>query len=120
MKIFRKKKVEVIDLTKLQKKGILQRSMEIASNNETENLRKDEVVDLRDLNNLKNANSDNSNMFGFLNNLAGVGASENISQKVLRGGQKDIEHLRVKIEDIEYKLDRFLERLERIEENLKG
>jgi hypothetical protein len=72
--------------------------------------------------------------FDFLNNMAGVGASAPAGETTnplanfeTYGGStpgtsnaegKEFEHLKVKMDDMEYKLDRFIERLDKLEEKL--
>lgn len=114
-----KKSGQVIDLTKLQKKGILQRSREIASINNKENLNSGEVIDLRSLatnESVKNNGSDNS--LEYLGSLAGFGTQNlsNGSSNTLE--TKEFEHLKIKVEDLEYKLDRLIERLDKIESKI--
>ena len=100
-----KKKSEVVDLTKLEKLGILQKSRDIASKDAIENINSNKIVDLSETN-----RASNNEGLGFLNNLAGVGTSER------RENSNDLENLKVKIEDIEYKLERLIEKLNKIEE----
>ncbi len=106
MGLFKRRKQGVIDLTKLEKRGILQKSREIAIRNDRENTNANKIVDLSD-------NSDND--LGFLNSLAsaGAGAGEDRMKSL-----DSLRHLKIKIEDIEYKLNRFIERLDKIEEKL--
>lgn len=70
--------------------------------------------------------------FGFLANMASVGAENSATSSVSEGANNatgetasnsevivargsDIESLKVKIDDLEYKLERLIERLERVE-----
>ena len=107
MGLFRKKGQEVLDLTELRDRGILQRSREIADREKIHSVNENKVIDLGDAPSVKN------NDFGFLDNLASAG----INNERTRG--EGIEHLKIKIEDIEYKLERLIERLEKIEEKFK-
>ena|SRR3989338_756758 len=135
MGMFKKKGPEVIDLADLRHKGILQRSQAIAKKKEAR-INEEGIVDLSLLSkNIGNNNSSlnsnkNTEAFGFLSNLASVGneidnvkaesttASDNlISAKRMHGGE--IQSLKIKIEDIEYKVDRFIERLDKIEKKLE-
>ena len=114
---FKKNKGEFVDLTKLRDQGILRRSQDIASKEDSVNLNGEDIVDL-------SSNMDGvSNAGDFLSNLAGVGSSndkesssvvENL--RVARQGSVLGSELKIKLEDIEYKLERFMERLDKLEE----
>ncbi len=105
MGLFRKKARDV-DLTKLEKIGVLKKSREIALNDLKIDVNKDKVVDL-------SSNASSESALGFLSNLAGAG--EEIKRPNSEG---DMQSLKVKIDDLEYKLDRFIERLSKIEDKL--
>ncbi len=111
MGLFRRKKQSVVDLTKLQKRGILQKSREIAVRDKRENANSNKIIDLSN-------NSDNEGL-GFLNNLAGAGADAGSEADRSKKHFDSLQHLKVKIDDIEYKLDKFIERLDKIEEKLE-
>lgn len=108
MGLFRKKGQEVLDLTELRDRGILQRSREIADREKIHSANENKII------NLSAIPAEKNNDFGFLDNLASAG----IDNEKTRG--EGIEHLKIKIEDIEYKLERLIERLEKIEERLLG
>ena len=114
---FSRKNKEVIDLTKLRDSGVLQRSQEIARQNQS--LNSNDVVDLSSSGSSGNSGND------FLDSLASVGAASNASESVvdkLKAARHSnigaVNELKNKIEDIEYKLERFIERLKKIEEKL--
>lgn len=113
MGLLRKKRgPDVVDLTKLEKKGILQRSKEIAERNKEIN--SSEFVDLRS--NISRSNgAANSSPFAFLDNLASAGSNVNLEGNT---EIKNFHELKIKMEDIEYKIEKFIERLEKIEERL--
>ncbi len=129
-----KKKKEIIDLTKLQERGILQRSKEIADRESRVQRHEGEVIDFTSENaNQGNATDDSNSGFGFLGSLANAGASNENSNSEDRASVVDnlravrrtrfpetghLSELKNKIEDIEYKLERLIERLERIEGKL--
>ncbi len=57
----------------------------------------------------------------FLGSLAGAGSSaESSSSTTLSASLPDISTIRIKIDDMEYKLDRFIERLDKIEEKISS
>jgi len=113
MKRFRKKGPEVIDLTELQKKGILERSKAIEQQNRITLGNEDKIVDLSN-----NSNSSDSGAFGFLSSLANAGGVGGSNDSNLISASHDLRGLKNKIEDIEYKLEKFIERLNKIEEKL--
>lgn len=142
MSIFKKRGPELIDLTQLQKKGTLQRSQRIAKNNKDSDNTQD-VVDLTikksetALNSLEPspqpyAEIPSSAMGDFLSNLASLNSSKDtsipsaslssaISKHPLNPGKEtslDIQSLKIKLDDIEFKLDNFISRLNKIEEKL--
>lgn len=111
MRLF-KKSSNVIDLTDLQRKGILQRSKAIANKNKDVVPTKD-FVDLSQQKTLQSQqNLSQNSPFDMLSSLASASASENtaFSQPL------DVNQLKNKIEDLEYKLDRLIERLSKLEE----
>ena len=116
---FSRKNKEVIDLTKLRDSGVLQRSQEIARQNQSLNSNSKDVVDLSSFGSSGNSGND------FLDSLASVGIASNASESVvdkLKAARHSnigaVNELKNKIEDIEYKLERFIERLKKIEEKL--
>ncbi|MEK6852848.1 MAG: hypothetical protein AABX59_03125 [Nanoarchaeota archaeon] len=132
MGLFGKKK-DVVDLTELQKSGVLQRSQEVEKKLGEYSKNENNVVDLsgfaRKQTNVESVSSGGTGEFGFLGNLAGAGNTETSSTgdygsyteklKVARAGKlAEFNHMKVKLEDLEYKLERLIERLERIENRL--
>ena len=127
MGLFGKRKPEFVDLTDMRKRGILKEGAgEEAING---------VLDLSSSSSVSSPGSStsaSSSPLGFLGNLAGAGnpstpaentstSNETYSEKLRvarRGNVAEVSNIKVKMEDIEYKLDRFLERLEKIEEKL--
>lgn len=135
---FSSKKDDVVDLTMLQRKGLLKTRSNV----------KDEegFVNLGTNNNSNEGSSSNSDVgtsaLGFLGNLANVGKSESSSSSGinptpstsinsssggylsnLKAARKskfaEFQHMKVKIEDIEYKVDRFIDKLDAIEDRLR-
>lgn len=70
--------------------------------------------------------TDNASALGFLGNLASSASSSDSASPILtRGSRNSFEHLKVKIEDVEYKInalrsrvDKILDRLELTEKKL--
>jgi len=89
------KKKKVLDLTKLKAK------LETPTNNN----------DYKDFSYPQSAQTDNSGL-GFLGNLATSSASSSNPSSL--SGDLNIQHLKVKIEDIEYKLDNLTRKLSSI------
>ena len=108
-----KKRGDVIDLTKLKKSGVLDRSLKVAKENEAGGVNEGRVIDLR--NSLNSTISKNEDDFGFLSGLAGAGDNT----KNDRDESSAENEVKNKIEDLEYKLEKLIERLERIEERLR-
>ncbi|MEM4271770.1 MAG: hypothetical protein QXD13_01635 [Candidatus Pacearchaeota archaeon] len=121
------KEAKYVDYTLLKKKGILK----VPEMGNTE-LRSDEgFVDVSAV--MKNAPSDvdNSNLntssatpdLGFLGDMAGIGSTNsatNITNDSSGPINSDLSSMKVKIEDIEYKLDRLVDRLIKIEEKISS
>lgn len=120
---------EYLDLTDLQKRGLLkipkEKEEEISTKTDQEG-----YVDLGGFGSNSGASSSSygspesdtsvsnamDSPFGMLDSLASSAEpSPNVSSSNL--DNKEVQHLKVKIEDLEYKLDRFMERLEKLEEN---
>lgn len=111
-----KKRGQIIDLTKLQEKGILQRSKAIAKENSLE--AKNDVVDLSSMISKNQSETSNSNSSGFdFLSLANAGSGSNSTGNIA-DSNLDMQGLRNKIEDIEYKMEKFIERISKIEEKL--
>ncbi len=112
---------DVLDLTLLQKRGILkkQENKGLSCN----------VPDVIDLTKIPLENTiqppsvqQSSSPFDFLSNLAHSSPSiqENTNQFEIpkTHSNQDLDDFKVKMDNLEYKLDRFLERLDKIEEKL--
>ncbi len=127
MPIFKRKSPEIIDLTELQKKGTLQRSRRIAKIN-SEPLNSEEVVDLslpKKIQEITSMPKESSPLGDFLSNLASANSSQESGIQAISSlsGQKSesntaIQELKIKLDDLEYKLNSFLSRLSKIEEKL--
>ena len=123
--MFKKRGPDVVDLTQLQRKGTLQRSRALVR--EKEGSINQDVVDLGMMRGVvareeKQISRDNnvSSGFDFLSNFADIGKenSSNISKVSNTGENLDVAGLKNKIEDIEYKLEKFIERINKIENQL--
>jgi len=130
------KRGEVVDLSDMKRRGLLPKN----SFQDSESSGEDRIVDLSSMRNSSKLNSSssvsssNSDSFGlgFLGSLAGanVGSSSSVSStgseelryterlKRARAGTLSVEHLKTKIEDLEYKMDRLIERLRKVEDKL--
>lgn len=127
-------KDEVVDYTLLAKKGLLKLPAEKKAEFKTEG----DFVDLgsgADSGSsacAQSASSSGSAMpdLGFLGSMASVGASQSssagssseitpyYSENSSNAEPANVAHLKVKIEDMEYKMDRFIERIDKLEEKL--
>ncbi len=121
------RKGDFVDLTDMQKRGLLK---EQVKNFETDS---EGVVDLSSSNSsiVGSSNSEDSLGLGFLSGLASAGSKpvENSDSetgkytnrlRIARANVTDISSLKIKVDDIEYKLERFLERLEKMEDKIRG
>jgi acetolactate synthase small subunit len=90
---------------------LLDRSMKVAEKQNESNVNEGEVIDLG----AKESESESN--FGFLGGLASAGDTDNVTDnlRAARSRNASSQELKLKIEDIEYKLDRFIERLEKLE-----
>jgi len=104
MPLFKKKSVDVIDLTRLQKQGILK------TNDAEDNYPEYNTETI----------TPESNPLGFLDNLANSNPTQTFSTETEEPKQEppELNNLGIKLEDLEYKLERFLERLEKIENKI--
>src|SRR3989344_2447969 len=118
MRMFKKRGPDVVDLTQLQRKGTLQRSRALVR--EKEGSINQDVVDLGMMRGVvareeKQISRDNnvSSGFDFLSNFADIGKENgsNISKVSNTGENLDVAGLKNTIEDIEYKLEKFIERI---------
>ena len=109
---------DYVDYTLLKKKGILKLKEEkLKSSLKTEG----GFVDLTPLRNeATSASSTNlTNNFGFLSDMASIGSSNsNSSNENVNVNESDLSALKIKIDDMEYKLERFIERIDKLEEKL--
>ena len=105
-----KKRDGYVDLTLLQKKGILKKEEE-----------KKDFVSIPQTTEVQTftqqTNTTSENPFSFLDNLANS-SQTNIEQNISKPAE-DFSSLTVKLENLEYQLERFLERLDKIEEKLR-
>ena len=133
MPIFKKRSPELVDLTELRRKGILQRSEIIANENKEFNKNED-IVDLTVrrqsmitpsiVQQQSPPSGEMPNLGDFLSNLAqsnssqesGIQTSPLSSAMLNREGK--IDEIKVKLDDLEFKLNNFINRLERVEEKL--
>ncbi|MDO8508087.1 MAG: hypothetical protein Q7S27_00215 [Nanoarchaeota archaeon] len=147
MPIFKKRSPELIDLSALQKKGTLQRSQKIAKSHSKSPLNQDDVIDLTMFNKSSQDSismpqleptgsspsdspfsSPSSPLGDFLSNLASVNAvsetsipqSSSLSSSQVQSKESihEVQALKNKLEDIEFKLDTFITRLQKLEEKL--
>ncbi len=107
MSIFKKEEgVDVLDLTLLQKKGIL-KVPEI----------KDEYVDITKVNQQSSGvKAESVSPFSFLDSLAQSNSSS--SSSITSDNSADLSNLRVQIDNLEFKIERLLERLDKIESKI--
>ena len=116
MPIF-KKKDDVLDLTDLQRRGLLKKAAEIEK--QQSEASSDGYVDLDDSGGTSSSSDSGASALGFLDSLAGVGASSSGTSSMSSGSDSlEIQGLKNKLEDLEYKLERFTEKLAMIESKL--
>ena len=129
---FRKRRGEdVIDLTDLYKRGLL-KSQEVTEESTSDG----DLVDFSSSGGVgggessSSSGSEGASALGFLSNLAGAGSSAGESsdpsygsytnklKEARRSNLAEFNTMRIKLEDLEYKLDRFIERIDKMEEKL--
>lgn len=124
MKLFKKKGPEIIDLTELSKKGILQRSRAIANQESTFSTNEDKVLDLTSRPSSSPSpsvsQSASDSPFSLLSSLASAATTESSAPVISSLQSSDFQSLKIKVEDLEYKLDRFMEKILKIEEKLSS
>lgn len=139
MGLFKKRGSDVLDLTHLQERGLLKRAVVEKPESDVLDLSQPNMGNnsagaaYPDLGMLAGASQNESieqetsspPNFDFLGNLAQSSTdSSNVVSRSIEAVEtneeqiKKVEHLKVKIEDLEYKLDRFLERLESMEDKI--
>ncbi len=142
MPIFKKKSPELIDLTELQKKGTLQRSQRLEKINSSP-IKNNDFVDISVISRKpsqittvqtpvqNSTDSAASPLTDFLSSLASANSQSesSIPQAPITQEPKtqisqslnstDLSSLKIKLEDIEFKLDNFITRLQKLEEKLE-
>ena len=113
-------KEDYVDYTLLKKKGILKlKQDEIKRNTKMTG----DFIDFTSFNNDNRVSSNPAenapvnNNFSFLADMASAGATSSTTS-VSTTDDKELSALKIKIDDIEYKLDKFIERIDKLEENL--
>jgi len=129
----RKKGLDTIDYTLLAKRGLIRRSEEKPLSLKVDSRG---MIDLTQINNegrrndlnstSSNVNNGNTNPFNFLDNLANSSSSNNLSSDFLAPNPKtnesdaEIISLKIKIDDLEYKLAQLVDKLIIIESKLSS
>lgn len=104
-----RKKRDYVDLSELKRRGIL-KVPEIRKN---ATITKEGFVDFTQ-------NQEKTNTLSFLDNFAtSTTASNTDNLSSIVNKNDDFNALKIKIDDLEYKLERLIERLEKIEGNLE-
>lgn len=122
MSFFRRNRGDVIDFVELQKRGLLEAARAVEADSRIP-MSKEGIVDFSAL---ANANSSSGGSVGsnsgggFLGFLDSPSSSSDSSfsnsmSNTNSNRGDEISHLKVKIEDLEFKLDRLMEKLARIE-----
>ncbi|MBU0466810.1 MAG: hypothetical protein KJ718_02050 [Nanoarchaeota archaeon] len=117
MPIF-KKEEEVLDLTDLEKRGLLKKAQEIEQQ-QVSQTSDDGYMDLGTTESGSAASSVSSDTgagaLGFLDSLAGVGASSNAGATSSGVDTTELQGLKSKIDDLEYKLQVLEDKIERMD-----
>ncbi len=121
---FFKKKGEVIDLTLLQKKGILKKS---------QNREIKEIIDILDLtqnqtpSNITNLSppfssqtSSQSSPFDLLDSLAQTNSNQSSNIQSQMQNADGLQDLKIKLENLEYQIERLMGRFNKIEDKLSS
>lgn len=122
--MFRKGRNDVIDFTALQKRGLIKKEEPKKSDIK---ITKDGYLALSEKKEQEIINSEvnpASNPFDMLSSLASAGNSENpqslMQQQSAQISPEDIQNLAVKLDDLEYKLERLMEKIAEIENKMKN
>ena len=117
---------EYVDYTLLKKKGILKLKEEKLKSSL---MSEGGFVDLTPFRNeavsepSSTSSTPNMNNFGFLSDMASIGSSspsnDSSSENNLKIDESDFSALKIKLDNMEYQFDRFKERIDKLEENLK-
>ena len=102
MRLLKKKESNFIDFTLLEKKGIIKKYLEDEAN--------------KKIDAAAQKTPGLESPFSFLDSIASASKSE---PPAINEGNQDINAIKIKIDDMEYKLERFLEKLTLIESKLK-
>ncbi len=116
MPLFKERGPDVIDLVDLQKRGILKKSSQQIER------REDDFVDFSKQSSSSPVQSSSPSSFDFLNSLASS-ASPSSPSSLSSSETTDstqLSSLKVKLEDLEYKLDRFIDRIVALESKLSS
>ncbi len=107
MGLFRKKgDMDFLDYTLLQKKGLLKVPA-----------KQTDMLDLT-MRGVSSPATSATNPFGFLDSMAGAANSLSVASGT--GGAPEFSSLKLKLEDVEYKLERLVDRLALIESKLEA
>lgn len=138
MKLWKKRgSNEIIDLTLLQKRGILEKSRNIQSQNTSQNQQTNNFILYPPAQeSLPSSSPSSSSPFDLLDSLSQNSQQESFfasstqnplssqnNQTYSSANQdisKEIAHLKTKLDDLEYKFERLIERLSRIEYNFEN
>ena len=107
--------VDFIDFTALEKRGLLKKQV-------TEEINEDKTIDFTG-NSLPiiNQQTRENNQLASINPIAGFFSGESnfnnqeVKNQLMNEGNEDIKSLKIKIDDLEFKLDNLLKRFEDIE-----
>lgn len=114
MSFFKKKDgVETIDFTALQKRGILEKKPVVVKNPLSSFV---SSVQSQSSSEQTNSSFSSGDMFGALDSLAGTSSNNNISS--FANNEQDVNSLKVKIDDLEFKLERLLEKIDFLEKKM--
>lgn len=115
MSLFKERGPDVIDLVELQKRGILKKSSQQPERQE------DDFVDFsKQSSSSQSSHSSPPSSFDFLNSLASASSPSPSSQPPMQLDDAQLASLKVKLEDLEYKLDRFIDRIVALESKLSN
>ena len=117
MGILGKKGVETIDYTLLQKKGFIKKKEEQKTPYSVDSQGMVDLTGNAAKTDSMSADS-SSSPFGFLDSLAGASSSNSSASHFDSNGGVEINAIRIKIDDLEYKLSNLLEKLALIESKL--
>lgn len=120
---------DFIDLVELQKRGLMKKSerklpsnMKVNSDGSIEFLANStsSVTPISDSNQFSQTGTNTSSPFGFLDSVSSTSSTNSFGSNMTNNttGSSDVSSLRIKLDDFDFKFEKLMERIEKIESKL--